>query len=83
MDVALFPQLPKLVRFMLHHMVNGIVIGCVTVLVAIYTDFLGIGARLASDHSGIATFLLFYQASLTFGGVSMAIAIMHLGEDDD
>ncbi len=79
----LFPKLPKLVRFMFRHMFNGIVIGCVTVLVAIWTDFLGLGTRLATDHSGLATFLLFYQASLTFGGVSMAIAIMHLAEDED
>ncbi len=77
------PNPPKLVRFMFRHMVNGIAIGCTTVLVAIWTDFLGLGTKLATDHSGIATFLLFYQASLTFGGVSMAIAIMNLGEDDD
>ncbi len=78
-----FPKLPKLVRFMFRHMVNGIAIGCSTVLLAIWTDFLGIGTFLESDTSGLATFLLFYQASLTFGGVSMAIAIMNLGEDED
>lgn len=76
------PKLPKLVRFLLFHITNGIAIGCIFVFAVIYSNFLGVGDLLAKDDSGIATFILFFQTSLTFGGVSAAIAVMHLGEDD-
>ena len=52
------------------------------VLVLIWTDFMGLGTMLATDESGIATFLLFAQAMLTFGGVAMGIAVMNLAEDE-
>jgi len=76
------PELPKLVRFLLLHVFNGIAIGVVFVLAIIWSNFLGVGDMLARDDSGIATFILFFQTSLTFGGVSAAIAVMHLGDDD-
>lgn len=77
------PNPPKLVRFMLRHILNGLVIGCVFVLAMIWTDFLGLGTLLKTDKSGLATFLLFFQTSFTFGAISMGIAVMNLGEDDD
>ena len=77
------PELPTLVRFMLRHILNGLVIGCIFVLVLIWTDFMGIGTMLKTDESGLATFLLFFQTSFTFGAVSMGIAVMHLGEDEE
>jgi len=77
------PELPTLVRFMLRHILNGLVIGAIFVLVLIWTDFMGIGTILKTDSSGLATFLLFFQTSFTFGAVSMGIAVMHLGEDED
>ena len=77
------PELPTLVRFMLRHILNGLVIGAVFVLVLIWTNFMGIGTILKTDDSGLATFLLFFQTSFTFGAVSMGIAVMHLGEDED
>ena len=77
------PDPPKLVRFLLFHISNGIAIGCLFVFAIIWTNFLGVGDLLAKDDSGIATFILFFQTSLTFGGVSAGIAVMNLGEDDD
>ena len=74
-------SLPKLIRFMLIHVANGMVIGCGLLLLAIRLDFLGLGALLARDESGLATFVLFFQTALTFGAVSMGVAVMHLGED--
>ena len=74
-------SLPKLIRFMLVHIANGMVIGCVFVLALIWFDVFGVGAMLAKDASGIATLSLFCQTSLTFGAVSMGVAVMHLGED--
>ncbi|MER2508808.1 MAG: hypothetical protein ABTQ27_08610 [Amaricoccus sp.] len=73
--------MPKLIRFMLIHVANGMAIGCVFVLALIRLDLFGIGAVLAGDTSGLATFVLFFQTALTFGAVSMGVAVMHLGED--
>jgi len=76
------PDPPKLVRFLIFHTFNGVAIGCIFVFAIIWTNFLGVGDMLARDESGIATFVLFFQTSLTFGGVSAAIAVMHLGDDE-
>ena len=56
-------------------------LGCSALLLAIWTDFAGLGGIVAKDASGLATFLLFFQTAMTFGAVSMGIAIMSLGED--
>jgi hypothetical protein len=74
-------MLPKLIRFMLIHIANGMVIGCGFVFALIWFDVAGLGRLLAKDESGLATFVLFFQTSLTFGAVSMGVAVMHLGED--
>jgi hypothetical protein len=77
----LWLRLPKLVRFMLIHIANGMAVGCALLLGLIWFDVGGLGALLAKDESGLATFVLFFQTSLTFGAVSMGIAVMNLGED--
>lgn len=74
-------KLPKLLRFMLTHIANGIVIGCVFVFGLIWFDVGGLGTVLGKDTSGLATALLFFQTSFTFGAVSMGIAVMNLGEE--
>ena len=74
-------SLPKLIRFMLTHIANGMVIGCCFLFVLIWFDILGMGSLLAKDESGLATAVLFFQTSLTFGAVSMGVAVMNLGED--
>jgi hypothetical protein len=76
-------SLPKLVRFMLSHALNGMVIGSSFLLVLIWFDLFGLGTLLEKDHSGLATFVLFFQTSLTFGAISMGVAVMNLGEDGD
>ena len=72
-------QLPKLVRFMLVHSANGMVVGCLFLFGLIALDVGGLKGLLAKDTSGLATFVLFFQTSLTFGAVSMGIAVMGLG----
>jgi hypothetical protein len=74
-------QLPKLIRFMLIRVANGMVTGCAFLFVLIWLDFAGLGRLLAKDESGLATFVRFFQTALTFGSVSMRIAVMNLGED--
>ncbi len=77
------PRLPLLVRFLILHAAWGIVFGAAFVLLLIHLDFLGVGTMLERDQTGIATFLLFFQTGLTFGGVSMGVAVMNLREDDE
>ncbi len=77
------PKLPILVRFLILHAAWGIVFGSAFVLLLIHLDFLGVGTMLERDTSGIATFLLFFQTGLTFGGVSMGVAVMNLREDKE
>ena len=74
-------RLPKLIRFMLIHIANGMVLGCGFLFVLIWFDVAGLARLLAQDASGLATFVLFFQTALTFGAVSMGIAVMNLGED--
>lgn len=75
--------LPKLIRFMLTHVANGMAIGCAALLGMIWFDVFGMGTLLEKDRSGLATAVLFFQTALTFGAVSMGVAVMNLGEDRD
>ena len=77
------PRLPKLLRFLALHMCWGFTFGALFVLGLIWSDFLGLGTLLSRDESGLATFLLFFQSALTFGGVAMGVAVMNLAEDED
>ncbi len=74
-------SLPKLIRFMLTHIANGMVLGCVFLFIMIWWDVAGLGTLLEKDSSGLATAVLFFQTAMTFGAVSMGIAVMGLGED--
>lgn len=74
-------RMPKLVRFMLVHIANGMVIGCLFLFVLIYLDIGGLSRLLAQDRSGLATAILFFQTAMTFGAVSMGVAVMNLGEE--
>jgi hypothetical protein len=69
------------VRFMLVHVANGMVIGCLFLFGLLWLDLGGLARLLAGDESGLATFVLFFQTALTFGAVSMGVAVMNLGED--
>jgi hypothetical protein len=77
------PKLPKLLRFLALHMLWGFTFGGVFVLGVIHWDVLGVGTMLEKDTSGLATFMLFFQSMLTFGGVAMGVAVMNLAEDED
>lgn len=72
---------PKLVKFMIYHALNGMAIGCVLLLGAIYFNLLGLGDLLAKDQTGLATAIFFFQTALTTGAVNMGVAVMGLGED--
>lgn len=81
MIYRIWMSLPKLIRFMLTHIANGIAIGCIFLLVLIHWDIAGLGTLLEKDESGLATAVLFFQTAMTFGAVSMGVAVMNLGDD--
>jgi hypothetical protein len=74
-------SLPRLVRFMLTHAANGMVVGCVITFVILWLDLFGLGRLLAGSPLG--TFLLFFQMAFTFGAVFMGVAVMRLGREKD
>jgi len=74
-------RLPKLVRFMLYHALWGMVLGAMATFALIWTDFMGVGRLI--QGSGLATFILFFQMSMTFGAIALGVAVMNLGEDKD
>jgi hypothetical protein len=73
--------LPRLIRFMLIHIANGMVVGCVITFAIIWLDLFGLGRLLGG--SALATFLLFFQMAFTFGAIFMGIAVMRLGRERD
>jgi predicted benzoate:H+ symporter BenE len=73
-------SLPRLIRFMLKHIANGMVVGCVVTFALIWLDLFGLGRLLGG--SALATFLLFFQMSFTFGAVFMGVAVMRLGRPE-
>ncbi len=78
-----WPDMPILLRFLALNAAWGMSLGALFALGLIWSDFLGLGALLAKDTSGIATAVLIFQTSLTFGAVGMGVAVMNLAEPDD
>ena len=74
--------LPKLIRFMLRHFANGIVLGWTFGLLVIRFDVFGIGSLLASFDDAWLTALFFGQGGLLFGALAMSVAVMNLSDDD-
>ncbi len=78
-----WPEMPMLLRFLALHAAWGMSLGALFALGIIWSDFLGLGALLAQDRSGVATAVLIFQSALTFGAVGMGVAVMNLAEPDD
>jgi len=72
--------LPKLIRFMLSHFANGVVLGWSAGLLAIWFDIAGIGALLAAHNSAALTALFFAKSGLYFGALAMGVAVMNMGK---
>jgi hypothetical protein len=71
--------LPKLIRFMLRHFANGVVLGWFVGLVLIQLDVGRLGTLLASYDSAALTALFFFKGGLYFGALAMAVAVMNIG----
>jgi hypothetical protein len=74
--------LPRLIRFMLRHFANGVILGWTCGLAVIWLDIGGIGSLLASFDSAGLTALFFFKGGLLFGAVAMSVAVMNLGSDE-
>lgn len=71
--------MPLLIRFLINHFGNGVVLGLVCAEVLLFSDVLQIGSLVeASRHSAVLTLLFFGQAALLFGTANMSVAVMNL-----
>jgi hypothetical protein len=71
--------MPSLIRFLINHFGNGVVLGLVCAETLLFSDVLQIGSLVeASRHSGVLTLLFFGQAALLFGTANMSVAVMNL-----
>jgi hypothetical protein len=70
---------PLLIRFLISHFGNGVVLGLVCAEVLLFSDAFQLGSLVeASRNSGGMTLLFFAQAALLFGTVNMGVAVMNL-----
>lgn len=71
-------------RFLLHHVVGGIVGAVVFLALILVFDLAGLRQLIfGSSHGWLAGALLLFGLIVTFGSVAMAAAIMLMGRDRD
>jgi hypothetical protein len=71
--------MPLLIRFLIHHFANGVVLGLACAEVILFTDAFQLGSLVeTSRNSGGVTLLIFGQAALLFGTANMGVAVMNL-----
>lgn len=75
--------MPRLIRFMIQHFVDGAVMGCLFGLLLIRLDVAGLGRLLETSQTVGPTALFLGQAALSFGTLSIAVGIVSLGDDKD
>ena len=79
--------MPKLLRFILKHILFGIVVGWSFVAALLYFDVGGFGSLvLGSSSKWVALGLLGVSFAVTFGSASVATAVLlghEFGEDND
>ena len=71
--------MPHLIRFLLTHFGNGVVLGLALAEMLLISDFANLGRMLAeSDEGALLTALFFAQTALVFGTLNAAVAVMTL-----
>jgi hypothetical protein len=75
--------LPRLIRFMLVHFCDGMVMGWAFGLALIWFDVGGVGALLAEVDRGPVTAMFFFHGGLLFGTLVMSVALMTMGDGPD
>jgi hypothetical protein len=71
--------MPQLIRFLINHFANGVVLGLIFAEVLLFSDAFQLGSLVeASRHSGGVTLLFFGQSALLFGTANMGVAVMNL-----
>lgn len=78
----LWTRAPRLIRLMLRHFLDGVVIGWSFGLLLLWRDVAGLGTLLASNDSAALTALFFIQGGLMFGTFGMTVAVMNMGDGD-
>jgi hypothetical protein len=69
----------KLVRYLIRHMITGVVVGWTILLCIIWTDMAGVGSLIHGSESGpLALTMLAFAFAITFGSAGMGIAANRL-----
>lgn len=71
--------MPRLVRFLAHHLAFGVALGIAVACVVTSANVGGLRTLLSGDeHPYVVLFMLTVMFALTFGSLAMGIAIMTL-----
>ncbi|WP_029007756.1 hypothetical protein [Azospirillum halopraeferens] len=71
-----------LVYYLLQHLASGVAGAIVLASGILLLDIAGLGTLVTtSEHWFVATFLLYFGLSITFGSVAMGIGVMMLAEE--
>ncbi len=74
----------RLIRFLVHHAVTGVMVAIVLVYAIVKFDLFGLGTLVeTSRHGTIALLLLVVGLAATFGSLAMGTAIFLLPKDED
>ncbi len=70
-------RLPRLVRFLLGHLLAGTIGALVFLVALLLSDYGGIASLIGRSEDGaLFLLLLFFGLWITFGGVAMAVGVM-------
>jgi hypothetical protein len=74
----------RLIRFLAHHALTGVMAALVVVYLIVKLDLFGLGTLVESSrHGALALVLLFAGLAATFGSLAMGTAIFMLPKDED
>lgn len=75
--------LPRVVRFLIMHFVQGAALGCALGLILIRTDTAQIGTLLAGFDTAWPTLMFFMQGAVLFGTLASIVAVANLDDDSN
>jgi hypothetical protein len=74
----------RLIRFLAHHALTGVMVALVVVYLIVKLDLFGLGTLVeGSRHGWLALLLLFAGLAATFASLAMGTAVFLLPKDED
>ncbi len=80
--MSLHPHERHAIRFLIGHLLVGLAGGFIFAALIFATDLFGLRSLVAGDENGwLATGLLIFGISVTFGSLAMGMGVMALGRE--